>query len=373
MPLRDIQRRNMEIGRIRLGVKVQMKNGKSRPSKLQTFRLTSANQYAITVAARLFGGEARPWVDSPSPGQWEVTTEASSLPCQVPAGEAALSQWYELWAQVNRKGVTCVRRCDGVTEQISDEPCLCPKDPVERANLGKDGKACRTITRVSVIIPDLPGLGVWRVQSSGWNAANELGGVAELLAVVRERGVIVPAMLRLDQRSTVLPDGSTSRYVVPVLDPIPTTRQLSQMKPGDFAASLPPAPEGALAIEATPDQAKAVGAPPAWAAEQAEDAAGQPPAPEGAVPPTPDGEAASDAPTDDDDGRYGCPDDVADAARDATAVAVVRTLYRIAFRREWLDEYVEPTDETQPLDLLRDVLTDRARALEPAPTEPVAG
>lgn len=352
MALKDLQRRTMQSGRIRLGAKVPTKNGGSRPGKLTTFRFTSGNRLAIAGIADLFGGDARPWDGAPTPGQWEVITEADVIPVAVPPGDAALSQWYELWG-----GGGCLRRCDSDVEQISGGPCLCPKIQEQRDALAAKGEACKPTTRLSLIIPDAPGLGTWRLDSHGWNAANELGGVAEILAAIRERGVIVPANLRLEQRTTKR-NGQTSHYVVPMLDVLPTMRELTTLQPGDIRSSLPPAPPALRAIGGAPAERPKVEAPKAWQGQPATDT---------------DGQAVDDKPADapgTPPGGIAVPDSpealavAARAAVTAKGVDVVRLrwLWTHANAQSWLDEWVPSVDNAGPdaeyltvTDLLKDL------------------
>ena len=291
MPLLDLQRRAVEVGRIRIGAKVPTSNGKTRPAKLGVLRFTSRDEVAIRAVAELYGGEPRHWQDAPTDDQWEVITTSKEIPVAVPPGPQALSQWYELWS-----GGGCQRRCDGVTEQINDKPCMCGPDQSRRA--------CKPTTRVSIILPDIPGLGVWRLQSGGWNAAHELGATAELLAAVRASGVIVPAVLRLEQRQSVA-DGKTMQYAVPVLALRHTMRELTGMQSGQV--ELPPAPAHLRAIEAT--------APRESGASAAPDAPQVP-----AVPTT--------------------ARDMAAAAEACESKAALVELGREAQRREWMDTYV---------------------------------
>src|SRR4051794_29621754 len=61
VPIIDLQRRLREIGRIRIGQQVPITNpkpgskAKTRPVKLETFRLTSRDQRVIDAAAALYG------------------------------------------------------------------------------------------------------------------------------------------------------------------------------------------------------------------------------------------------------------------------------------------------------------------------------
>lgn len=195
MPILDLQRRLRELGRIRIG----KRDGK-RPARLETFRLTSTSETLIQHAAGLYGGIPQVWDDAPGLSrQWEVITEVDRLPVAIPPG-VSVSQWYELWS-----GGGCVRRCDGQTEMISGDPCVCRSvsDEIE----------CKPTTRLSVILPELPDVGVWRLETHGWYAATELAGMAELL---QARGP-VSAHLRIEQRTT-LSRGQTRHFPVPVIE-----------------------------------------------------------------------------------------------------------------------------------------------------------
>jgi hypothetical protein len=223
----DLQRRLAEIGRIRIGQQVPSGNGK-RPSKLSTFRLTSGDRNRINQAADLYGGKPQEW-DAPAGKQWEVITEAEALNVVVPPGDMAFSQFYELWS-----GGGCQRRCDGNFESISDGPCLC--DPDERE--------CKIHTRLSVMLRDLPGLGVWRIDTSGYYAAVELQGAVEVVQLAAGRGQMLPAQLRLEQRMVKRPGSQTKRFAVPVLDIEVSPAQLLS-----GGSSFDPLEAGTLAIE----------------------------------------------------------------------------------------------------------------------------
>lgn len=328
MPLLDIQRRGREIGRIRLGITVTGANGRKRPEKLSAFRFTMQSRRIADAVAGLLGGEVRPW-ESPSGPQWEVLTDATELPVAVPPGDAAVNQWYELWT-----GGGCVRRCDGITETLTQAPCLCPPAGPDRAAAAGAGEACKPTTRVNVMIPDLPDIGVFRVESHGFYAAVELGGAAELLAAAREAGVIIPAVLRLEQRQVkriVGGKAQTRNFPVPVLEVVATLREVTQLHAGGgLAAALPAAPPRALE-----------GAP----ARQLEGA----PAPESVT-------GRADAPA----SAQACADRAIAAADRASVV----DLGKVARARGWLDEHVQgPGEAFEPLgDLLMGRLAEIDRA-----------
>lgn len=221
----DLQRRIAEVGRIRTGQKVEGSRG-PKPSKLETFRLSSADKTRIIDAAAMFGGQVVPW-QAPSGAQWEVITDATAIDVIVPPAAMAFSQSYELWS-----GGGCERRCDGVTEQISDGPCVC--DP--------EARECKIRSRLSVMISGLRGLGVWRLDTESYYAAVELGAAVEVIGAAAAVGALLPARLRLEQRSVRRPGEPVKRFAVPVLDVAITPGELV----GGAVARLEAEPRPAL-------------------------------------------------------------------------------------------------------------------------------
>lgn len=201
-----IQRQLRELGRIRLGEK----GPKGEPRKLKTFRLTSASRHYIDMAAQAYGGKVTAW-ESPAGAEWQITIESEHLDVLVPPGDA-VSQAYELWT-----GGGCQRRCDGLTQETGDA-CACPADVDERTALAAKGRACKPTTRLWVILPRLPDLGRWRLESHGYYAAVELAGMAEIASMATARGIMLPARLRIDQRRRKIPGQPTRDYIVPVLE-----------------------------------------------------------------------------------------------------------------------------------------------------------
>lgn len=200
MAILNLQLSQTETGRIRLGMKVASGRG-TRPAKLDRFRFTSPRKNLIEKIAALYGGEVKEWQPPRGAMQWEVVSNATDIPVVVPPQDPAESQWLELWSAGG-----CQRRCDGETEKLSGQACLCDPDPLKRD--------CKMHTRLRVMLEDVPGLGAWRVDTGSYYAATELPGIAQLLA--QAQGAI-PGRLVLDQR-TVVRDGKTKSFVVPVLD-----------------------------------------------------------------------------------------------------------------------------------------------------------
>lgn len=229
MPILDLQQRARELGRIRTG----QKTAKGAPTKLDRFRITSPSQSLVGQVSALYGGTVAAW-DNGGDAQWEVVTDATRLPVLVPP--QPVSQFYELWS-----GGGCQRRCDGQTELLKDTACLCGPDPEQRA--------CKPTTRLNVVLRDVPGIGVWRLESHGYYAAVELPDVARFLA---QAGGYVSAWLALEPRTVKRPGQDTRRFIVPVLEVDVTPAQLLAGGAGSDAPALaaperqalPAAPEG---------------------------------------------------------------------------------------------------------------------------------
>lgn len=243
-----IQRRMMELGRIRLGEK----GSKGEPKKLTTLRFTSASKALLDAIAEKHGGTVRPWEGAPDEGYFEVTTDTPQIDVILPpvfsdqdgAPTAPYSQFFEAWS-----GGGCQRRCDGETELLSGKPCMCAPLVVDK---GEEARTCKVTTRVSVMMPDVPGIGVWRLESHGYNAAVELPGTLEILLMAAAEHKFIPAVLRVEQRTKKVPGEGTRRFIVPVIElPGVTVRQLAS---GDvpLAINAPAVPAGRPELPSAP-------------------------------------------------------------------------------------------------------------------------
>lgn len=206
--LLQLEHRPTELGRIRLGKKVERK-GKMLPEKIEEWRLTSGSEALLTAAAALYGGTVQPWEDAPDEGFWELFTTSRELRVLIPRTVRTVSQAYEYW-----QGGTCERRCDGTTEVISDGPCIC------KSLVDPDAPRCEPMTRISLMLPDLPGIGMWRLDTGGWHAATTIPATIELLKQLSTQPWI-KAILRLEQQSKRVRENGkvvTHRFAVPVLD-----------------------------------------------------------------------------------------------------------------------------------------------------------
>ena len=202
------------------------KGDRGQPQKLTNWRLTSPDKAALEGAAALYGGTVQPWQGQA--GQFELYTTSSEIPILL--APVDMSQWYEEWSAGG-----CKKRCDGETCQLAtadgtqDVPCDC--DP--------DNRTCKMVTRLSVMLPDLPAIGVWRLDTHGFYAASELPTTAETLIRYAKMGRFVPALLAIEQR-TVKRNNQTRNFIVPVIRVRETLRDVLA---GRSAISLEEGPE----------------------------------------------------------------------------------------------------------------------------------
>src|SRR5581483_11478846 len=174
--------------------------------------VTSHAPHYLEPAAALWGGRVEKWQPLGSqPEQWRVITEARSIDALLPPGDP-LSQSNEMWSKGG-----CARRCDGVTETLSDRPCLCLAEHGELWFEQKKGTVCSATTRLNVMLPDLPDLGVWRVETHSYYAANEIAGQVDMLLSATGGKAIVPVSLRIEPRQRVA-NGQTKKFQVIVVE-----------------------------------------------------------------------------------------------------------------------------------------------------------
>lgn len=249
-----LQRQARELGRLRTGYSVPNEDPTKRPRAVrsQTWIVSSHAEHYVQAAAEIWGGTVEKWQPQGNGApQWRVITEAPSLDAILPPGDP-LSQSYELWSAGGAQ-----RRCDGMTETLSDSPCLC------RAQWGDAfhetaplGKACKMTTRLNVILPEMPDIGAWRVETHSYHAANEIAAAVDVLKGSIGEAALIPVRLRIEQRTRVA-QGKTKQFpVVAVELRGGTAGQVlaGAVQAPAVGASSAPAIEGGSQPQATPAQ-----------------------------------------------------------------------------------------------------------------------
>ena len=201
MSIVSLQKRARRLGEIRLGT---TKDG--HPVSLQTVRLTSVAKGLLVQAAELWGGKVEAWQPNErSSSRWSLITETSELPVVIPPQDADNISWYEHWGSGGLQ-----RRCDGeqIVNREGDLPCVC--DP--------DNRECNMVTRINLMLPDLPDVGVWLLSSTGWYAATELAMSMQLvIQTMQKTGLLPEATFAIEQREVKRPGEATKKFVVPTL------------------------------------------------------------------------------------------------------------------------------------------------------------
>lgn len=227
MPMLDIQKRHAEVFRIRLGDKAPS----GAPQKLtDSMRVTSPNRSVVEAFATVYGGDVSAWEQ-----QWQVYLPVTALPVMILPGQS-ISQFWELY-----KKSVCERRCDGYTESLSGQPCKCPEDITVRM---QTRGACRPMTRINVVCPEVAVVGAGSLVTHSMIAAETLPQSVAVAEAALSRGLMVPGMLRV-----IFHQGKT-HYGVPQLEIVGVS--LAQLETGEIerpvlasapvAAVSPPAP-----------------------------------------------------------------------------------------------------------------------------------
>ena len=212
---RFLQSRYTQVGKVRMGLAPgSTDNNTKYPAKLDTFRFTSPGRHLIEAIAERYGGSPRPWRHPSRGNQFEVITRTVDIPVYVPRQNP--DPWFELWGAKT----TLQRRCDGVTERLRNRACLCDPEGV----LPRDApRPCKVTIRLSVMLADIPGIGVWGVESHGWNAVDEWTTYGPLVNALPP-GQFWPGRMILEQRSSnavTMRDGEEVReareYYVPLI------------------------------------------------------------------------------------------------------------------------------------------------------------
>ncbi|MGH8963739.1 MAG: hypothetical protein ACRDXB_00145 [Actinomycetes bacterium] len=247
-----LQRQARELGRLRTGYT----DGK-RPVRSKTWIVTSHAEHYVAAAAEAWGGTVERWqpLGNGAP-QFRVITAAETIDALMPPGDP-LSQYNEMWS-----GGGCQRRCDGERERLSNQACLCLAQFGEEWHQQPKGRVCAATSRLNVILPDMPDVGVWRAETHSFYAANEWGGTVDMVLSGTNGQGMVPVALRIEPRQRVA-GGQTKKFPVVVVEIRGITTRQALTGPLPTALALDPSGSRAVAAIEAPRQdylAQAAGA-----------------------------------------------------------------------------------------------------------------
>lgn len=232
--IRDLPSRYPEIGRVRLGEKetTTVKGGRTieRPVKGETLRFTSNDRLPLEALSSQLGGEVSAWPDGEQ--AWQLTSESDSVAVYLPPDpiDTAYERWGAGGIQRRCDGERCLTPvADNEGGHMEESACLCISEgsrPGDRTDVKHRG-ACQVTVRLRLVLPDVPGLGVWICTSHSWYAALELPGQLGLLQSVSGAGLIL-AEFAIEARTEKKPWEKFERdYIVPVLRVRASLKQLA--------------------------------------------------------------------------------------------------------------------------------------------------
>lgn len=222
--LTDQPPRLPRLGKIRLGEKRENSNGKEYPTALDYFRFDEG----AAILAKTFGEKCRSIepVILPSDREedylysGEFAYRKSGLFCKSTDGENAL----RVYNKEEPEGAAYVKEHAPETAEGSmfEMPCL-----LEDCAIRQKGW-CKSMARVRVVLPTVPGIGVWEIVTSSRNSIRNIQSTVEFVrSMTGGRVAGVPFRLSLVPQE-VQPDGKTKTVYVLRLDYVGTYMTLQR-------------------------------------------------------------------------------------------------------------------------------------------------
>ena len=186
------QRRIPRIGKIHLGVKVKNPQGVEHPKATEYF--------VVPPEVAAVHGE-----------------KPTELPIMIPVEDEEYwaSQYYRSYSQT--RGLTCKGdgdKCRRMVDVKTGEMADRSSGKVEWKEMTCAGqecpeyqsKKCREVMNLQFLLPQVPGLGVWQIDTSSVNSIRNINSSAELIRGIIGRIRMVPLLLTLEAIEVVNPD-----------------------------------------------------------------------------------------------------------------------------------------------------------------------
>lgn len=202
-PILGISENNrlLRVGKIHLGVKVINKSGNGEHPE--------ATDYFVVPpeVEKIYG---------PTPKE---------LPVMIPTDDDELwcSQYYRRYSSTRGlvckgDGVTCRRMIDTKTGDIAhrDTKEIFWKEGM--ACLGQQcpdyiARDCKEVMNLQFILPDVPGLGVWQIDTGSINSIRNINAAAHMIRVAYGKISFIPLLLTLEPIDVVNPDDGKKKTV----------------------------------------------------------------------------------------------------------------------------------------------------------------
>lgn len=244
MPIAGLSenRRLPRLGKIRLGVKVPNSSGSGEHPKAVDYFVIPAELAADL--AKVMGYQGKPEDFKPA-----------EIPVMIPMDDEEYwcSQYYKRYSMTRGlvckgDGRTARRMIDKDTGAIADRNTkeVVWKDGVPckgRECPDYQGKLCQEVMNLQVLMPDVPGLGVWQIDTGSINSIKNVNSAAMMLRVMFGKVWGIPLLLTLEPQEVNNPeDGKKKTVRVLNLRIRGTVREINELVAGKSAMLLP-APE----------------------------------------------------------------------------------------------------------------------------------
>ncbi len=201
-PIKDLtdRARLPRLGKIRLGIKKKSKGGVEHPQATDYFVLPDEP----AMLKELYGEQPK------------------ELPIILPVEDEDIwaSQWYRAYSMTRGlickgDGETCTRTVDKNTGDLATRDT--EPDAVQVIQMdcaGKEcpdyqGKRCAEIMMLQFMLPDVPGLGVWQIDTSSINSIMNINGAAQAIHSIYGRVSMIPLILTLEPQQVLGSDKKT--------------------------------------------------------------------------------------------------------------------------------------------------------------------
>lgn len=207
MPIKGLSEKRMipRLGKIRLGIKKTNANGKEYPVATDYFVLPKDHpNYPDLVNA---------YGEFPKSLNILIPTEDEEKWC---------SQYYRCYSR--SRGLVCKGDGETATRMVAkgtDQLAWKDAKEVEMKDIACTGreceiymkKNCNEIMNMQFMLPEIPGLGVWQIDTTSINSIRNINSAAELIQLIYHKIAMIPLTLTLEPREVNNPDDGKKKTV----------------------------------------------------------------------------------------------------------------------------------------------------------------
>ncbi len=245
MPIKGLteNKRMPRLGKIHLGIKKKNQNGVEYPSAVDYF--VCPDEVLAII------GEDKP----------------KELKVMIPVEDTEhwCSQFYRCYSRT--RGLICKGDGETATRTIDTKTgALANRDTTDSERKvvpcqGRDcpdyGKQCKEVMNLQFLLPDVPGLGVWQIDTSSINSIRNINSAAELIRGVLGRVSMIPLLLTIEPQQVTSPvDGKLKTVHVlnlRVKEKLIDMMKMAQLPPSQVLLPAPDDTELPISDDETPD------------------------------------------------------------------------------------------------------------------------